>query len=456
MTRQKRRLSRSLIPDTIAGRTIAVLFAGLVIFHLASIWAYQIGINSEIDITNEARLTERLYTIKRAVERLAPDERENLAHSLSGGPLEVHWSAARLTAEGAASGLHNSGLRKRLRALAPELTEDGILLGAQTARNHREADPHLVFASLKLEDGTWVNFSVTKLTGPHGSVTGIVLSTTLMAFGVLAASIIVLGTVTRPLRACADAAESLYRGVEPRAISVEGPREVRHLALAFNRMQERVKRLVDDRTLTLAAISHDLKSPLSRLSLRSERVSEDEIRHHMTADIAEMLAMIDSALDFLKGDFAPSEVRSLDVTAMLESLCNDLQDAGKTAVIRSEGDTVLRGRPLALKRAFSNLLDNAVKYGGTAAIEAAGGTDSISIIITDNGPGIAAAYREAVFAPFFRGESHRDTQQGGAGLGMTVARTVIRSHGGEIALLDGANGGLLVSITLPKSHKVEA
>ena len=449
------RTFRTLIPDTIPGRTIAVLVAGLVIFHLASIWTYQIGINSEIDITNEARLAERLYTIKRAVEQLPADERENLAHSLSGGPLDVHWSATRLTAE-ATSNVHDNGLRDRLLLLAPELTEDSIILGAQTADGHRGADPHLVFASLKLDDGTWVNYSVTKLDGPHASIAAVVLSTTLMALGVLVLSIIVLRTVTRPLLACANAAEGLYRGAEPRAINVAGPREVRHLAVAFNKMQDRVKRLVDDRTLTLAAISHDLRSPLTRLSLRSEGVSDANVRHHMSTDIAEMLAMIDSALDFLKGDFAPSEVRSLDLAAMLDSICNDCQDAGKTVELKSYGDTVLRGRPLALKRAFSNVIDNAVKYGSGAAVEATGGRVDITIIITDDGPGIPEAHREAVFAPFFRGEMHRDPEVGGAGLGLTVARTVIRAHGGDVVLGNGRKGGLQVSITLPKIYEINA
>jgi len=447
-------LFRTFIPDTIAGRTIAVLVAGLVIFHLASIWAYQIGINSEIDITNEVRLAERLYTIKRAIEQLPADERENLAHSLSGGPLDVHWSATRLTAEGT-SNVHDNGLRDRLLILAPELTEDRIILGAQTADGHRGADPHLVFASLKLDDGTWVNYSVTKLDGPHASLAAVVLSTTLMALGVLVLSIIVLRTVTRPLLACANAAEGLYRGAERRAIDVAGPREVRHLAMAFNRMQDRVKRLVDDRTLTLAAISHDLKSPLTRLSLRSEGVSDANVRHHMSTDIAEMLAMIDSALDFLKGDFASSEVRSLNLAAMLESICNDWQDAGKTVELKSCGDTVLRGRPLALKRAFSNLIDNAVKYGSVAAVEATGRPEDITIIITDDGPGIPEAQRDAVFAPFFRGEVHRDPEVGGAGLGLTVARTVIRAHGGDVVLGNDRKGGLQVSITLPKSYKID-
>ncbi|MDX2266183.1 MAG: ATP-binding protein [Hyphomicrobiales bacterium] len=447
------RLVWRFVPDTIAGRTTAVLLAGLVFFHLASIWAYQVGINTEIDVTNDARLAERLYTIKRAVELRPEEEREDLAHSLSGGPLEVHWSLIRLTVEGG-NGTHEATLRDRLRALAPELTSDKVIFGAQVTDNHRPVDPHLIFVSLQLRDGTWVNVSVTKLAGPHSSVFGVVLSTTLMAFGVLAASVLVLRMVTKPVQICADAAGSLYRGAEPSAIDVTGPREVRNLASAFNSMQDRVKRLVESRTLTLAAISHDLKSPLARLSLRAESVPEPETRRQMNVDIAEMLAMIDSALEFLKGDFTPGETRNIDVTAILVSLCNDWQDMGKTVDLKIGGDAVLRGHPLALKRAFANLIDNAVKYGGNAVVEVSADAENIRVLIADSGPGVPETLRETVFAPFFRGEDHRNTDIGGAGLGLTIARTAISAHGGEITLQNGAAGGLEVTVTLPKSLKV--
>jgi signal transduction histidine kinase len=437
-------------PDTIVARTVAVLLAGLVVFHLASIWAYQIGIASEVDITNEARLAERLFTIKRAIEQRPPTEREELAHSLSGGPLEVHWSAAQLTAEGARSLAGYLGLRERLLTLAPELRPADIAVHAPPAADGG-ADPHLLQVSLKVGDGSWINYSVAKLGHGHASLRGIVFSTSLMALGVMVVSLLILRNVTRPLRACAEAAENLYRGAGPQMLTVAGPREIHHLATAFNEMQKRVKRLVDDRTLTLAAISHDLKSPLSRLSLRVERITDPDIRQAMEADIREMLAMIDSSLDFLKGDFAASQVRALDLAATLESICDDLLDRGHNVTLRRTGDTVQRGRPLALKRAFANLIGNAVKYAGSADVGIHGGAKAILVTIIDHGPGIPFEDREAVFIPFFRGKPYRDTELGGAGLGLTIARTIIRAHGGEVALLDAEGGGLKVEVRLPKA-----
>jgi two-component system OmpR family sensor kinase len=224
---------------------------------------------------------------------------------------------------------------------------------------------------------------------------------------------------------------------------------VRELAAAFNEMDQRVKRLMDDRTLTLAAISHDLKSPLARARLRAEGIQDTALREEFEADFREMLAMINSALDFLKGDQAAEQVRELDLSAILQSVCDELSDAGHRAALVVKGKTVVRGRRLALKRAFFNLANNAVKYGGGVDIRARGGSEGVLVTITDNGPGIPPDQREAVFRPFFRLEGSRSRETGGTGLGLTVARTVIRSHGGDIELNDAPGHGLEVRVIIP-------
>ena len=444
------RVLRVVWPDTIVTRTVVVLLTGLVVFHLASIWAYQIGVTSEVDVTNEARLAERLFTIKRTIEQRPRDDREELAHSLSGGPLEVHWSAVQLVVGEAGNQVGSSGLGDRLLKLSPDLQRGDVVLSAPPSGHSGEADPHLLLVSLRLGDGSWVNYSIAQLGQGHASLRGIVLSTSLMALGVMLVSLLILRNVTRPLRACAEAAENLYRGAEPQMLAASGPREVHHLATAFNEMQKRVKRLVDDRTLTLAAISHDLKSPLSRLSLRAERFADLDVKKAMEADIREMLVMIDSALDFLKGDFAASEARPLDLAAILESICDDLVDQGYKATLRRTSDTVMRGRPLALKRAFANLIGNAVKYGESAEVTVQGSANEIAVVIVDHGPGIPPEDREAMFPPFFRGKLYRDTELGGAGLGLTIARTVVRAHGGDVLLFDAEGGGLKIEVHLSR------
>ena len=438
-----------LLPDTIAGRTIAVLLAGLALFHLASIWVYRIGINSEVDLTNEARLAERLFTIKRAIAGLPAGEREQTAHSLSGGPLEVHWSKVQLTVDTTAIDNRVSGLRQRLVALAPEIGASGLMIGEQSALEGGRADPHLLLVSMKLQDGSWVNFSIAKLTGHRGSLLATILLTSLMALVVIGVSTGMLRSVTRPLRVCAAAAQRLFVDAEPRAIAVSGPREVRELATAFNELQRRVKRLVDDRTLTLAAISHDLKTPLTRIQLRVEEIEDQQLRQNVSSDLAEMLAMIESALDFLKGDQSGEPFQSVDLGAILASLSDDMADTGREIQLQTSPKLILRGRHLALKRAFANLITNATKFATHVQVEAALNGNLIEVTIDDDGPGIPADKHEAVFAPFFRLESSRNRETGGTGLGLTVARTIVRAHGGDISLGNAVLGGLRVAVHLP-------
>jgi two-component system OmpR family sensor kinase len=442
-----------VIPDTIAGRTIAVLLVGFLVFHAISICAYQIGVDSEVDLTNEIRLAERLFTIKRALASLPPTEREKTAHSLSGGPIEVHWSNVPLTVENTHDEAISRGLRRRLLELAPEVGTDGLRVGVPSPISGRTDDPHLVLVSMKLADASWTNFSLTKLSGTRATLTNVVLSTSLMALGVIVLLIVVLRSVTRPIRQCAAAAQQLYVNAEPHPIAVSGPREVRDLATAFNGLQQRVKRLVDDRTLMLAAISHDLKTPLTRAQLRIEDIESADLRRHIDADLHEMLMMIDSTLQFIKGDQAGEVVRDVELNAILESICNDLSDLGFAVSFAPEGKIVLRGRHLALKRAFNNLIVNAANYGRQARVAVAQVNDAVEIVIDDDGPGIPLDQREAVFAPFYRLESSRNRETGGTGLGLTVARTIIRGHGGDVTLHAAPSGGLRVRVSLPATQQ---
>lgn len=442
-----------LVPDTIAGRTIAVLLIGLGLFHLASNWAYQLGVNSEIDLTNETRLAERLFTIKRALARLPAAEREQTAHSLSGGPLEVHWSNVPLTVESRPGNDRASGLRGRLLKFTPEVGPAGLLIGAPRPLGDKPDDPHLLLVSMKFADASWVNFSVTRLSGAHAPLASVILSTSLMALGVLALSVGMLRSVTRPLRICAAAVQRLYVDAEPHPIAVAGPREVREFATAFNELQHRVKRLVDDRTLTLAAISHDLKTPLTRTQLRVEEIDNVELRRNIDADLAEMLAMIDSVLEFLKGDQAGEAVCDVDLNAILESICDDMTDLGHQVTFAPERKVVLRGRHLALKRAFNNQIANAAKYATTVVITTTCRDGAVEVLIDDDGPGIPVDQREAVFQPFYRIEASRNRATGGTGLGLTVARTIICGHGGDIMLHDAPSGGLRARVRLPLPHR---
>lgn len=445
---------KRLWPDTIQTRTILVLLIGLGVFHMLSLWTYQIGLRTEIDVTNESRLAERLVSIKRAVIALPPQERDAIAHSLSGGPLEVHWSTTGLTVAGPEAEPSLAALRSRLIEMAPELVNEGLVIGAPRLPDGG-VDPHQIHVSIKAPDLGWVNFTVTRLGNPQGSTHGVFLSTTLMGIGVVLVSLLMVRWLTRPLRLFADAARSTFVGAEALEVPVDGPREVRDLATAFNDMQQRIKRLIDDRTQMLAAVSHDLKTPLTRLRLRAADLAQHPSAPDIEADLDEMEAMLDASLTFLRGERTDEPLQEFDLSAMLETIAGDVADAGHDVSLQAGERLRCRGRRLSLKRALTNLVWNAVRYGKRARVAASRQGGTIEIVIEDDGPGIPEDQLEAVFSPFVRLETSRSRETGGAGLGLTIARTVLRGHGGDIALRNRPKGGLEVRVALPSGDAIE-
>lgn len=432
--------------DSIASRTILLLLIGVGVVHLASLYAYQHALEREASHAGETRLADRMLNIRSAVMRLAPHEREPVAHELSGGLIEAHWSATDKAAPGGAGAQHWEGLRQQLQALAPDLTPAEIMIGA--------SDMHLALVSLRIPDGSWLNVtafaSLPRTQGSHDpGGHGTVLSTSLMALGVVLVSIVVVGWLTKPLRRFAELAQQLYRGTEQVPVPDVGPREVRELANAFNEMQARIGKLIEDRTQTLAAVSHDLKTPLTRLRLRCEGMDDKALAVGITADIREMEHMLDQTLVHLKGERGDEALRPVDLVSMLQTLIDDAADAGATARLEAPDSLVLPGRSLALKRAFSNLIENALKYASGVEVRVTRETESARITFRDSGPGIPEASQSTVFEPFVRLETSRSKETGGFGLGLSIARAAIEAHGGTIRLANRAQGGLEVSVSLP-------
>jgi two-component system, OmpR family, sensor kinase len=435
--------------DTIAGRTIVVLLVAMGLLHLASLWAYQNSIEQEVSLANETQVADRLVAVWRAVGRVAPPDRDATAHALSGGPVNAHWNAVRQAIPEAPASEFLARLSSRILESVPSIGAAGVVAGIHAAS---EDDPQFALVSLKLPDDSWVNASLVKIR-PHGHLDlahGTVLSTSLMAGGIVFVGILLVRWFTRPLALFAGAARNLYATAEPKPVPETGPREVRDLAHAFNEMQDRIRKLIDDRTQTLAAVSHDLKTPITRIRFRIEDLPE-KTRLLIAGDLTEMERMLDGTLAFLKGDRADEPVRSLDLASLIETIVDDLADQGAEVSYDGPRSAVVKGRLLALKRAFSNLVDNAVKYGGTARIRLVVEAQRATVTIDDDGPGIPAEAVEEVFRPFFRLEASRNTETGGVGLGLTVARTILRGHGGDIAMLNRMGGGLRVTATLPRA-----
>ena len=251
-----------------------------------------------------------------------------------------------------------------------------------------------------------------------------------------------------PLRLFADAAERLGRDPRAEPLALKGPSEIRAAIGAFNDMQQRLRRYVEDRTAMMGAIAHDLRTPLTRLRFRIEGLP-DEQRNKISADIDQMEEMISAALNFVRDTTRPGERTPLELSSLLESLCDEMAETGAATEVAAGEKVVLEGDPMALRRLFSNLLENAVKFGGRARARVFRDDHNAFVEIEDDGPGIPSADSEKVFEPFYRREPSRSRQTGGIGLGLAVVRSIARGHGGDVALVNRVGGGLTARVQLP-------
>lgn len=303
--------------------------------------------------------------------------------------------------------------------------------------------------SVNLANGRWLNMRTLVRTQPP-TFEGMALASVLTTAAVLV--LIVIFTVrrtTRPLRELAAAAERFGRGEAVAPLAEHGPSDVRQTVVAFNAMQDRLKRFVDDRTRMLAAISHDLRTPITSLRIRAEMVDDAETRDAMMRTLADMQAMVEETLSFARDEATSEATRTVDLAALLDSLCDDLAAMGKDVTFEESERLALPCRPTALGRAFRNLIENAVLYGTRARVTLRRDGDSAVVEIDDDGPGIAEADQARVFEPFVRLESSRSKATGGIGLGLSIARTIVHAHGAEIALANRAGGGLRATVRLP-------
>ncbi|MBB3210825.1 signal transduction histidine kinase [Herbaspirillum sp. Sphag1AN] len=263
---------------------------------------------------------------------------------------------------------------------------------------------------------------------------------------------VVAKMTTRPIKQLASAATELGRDLDHPPLPEKGPTEIRQAAHAFNAMQARIRRQIQHRTHMLAAITHDLQTPLTRLRLRLEKVSDPELRQKLVDDLAVMQGMVREGLDLARSMDSTEPMQRLDIDSLLDSVCADASDAGQDVSLQGNARTSILAQPNALRRCLTNLLDNAVKYGQRARVSIAAESEtpeSLCIRIHDDGPGIAENQLEAVFEPFYRLETSRSRDTGGTGLGLTIARNIAENHGAQLRLRNHPDGGLEVILVLP-------
>lgn len=462
-------------PDSLAARIALTVVLALLLTQAISALVYLTDRSEGPPIHGPNVLVQRITAIVQLVESTPPPGRGRVVRAIDDPVLRVEWRPDRpppLPGETYSSGRFD-GLKRRLRE-SLDSPNRNILVEVQRpprdddhhhppfagGEENRRWGPH-VRLSVRLDDGSWLSFTGgDPLAGPFGIVRFLFWMGAVVAV-ILLVSLLAARRVTAPLAGFAAAAERLSVDGEAQPLPEEGPRELRAATRAFNRMQARLARFVADRTQMLAAISHDLRTPITRLRLRAELVDDPEMQRRMLADLDEMEAMISATLAFARDDAQREPRVRFDLADLLQSLCDDRVDAGHRATYDGPAHVVAEGRPVALRRAFANLMDNAIKYGGGFTVGLETGADGSGagrqarIHIDDDGPGIPEAEFEKVFAPFYRLERSRSRDTGGVGLGLSTARSIIRGHGGDVTLSnrersgDGSVGGLRATVTLP-------
>ena len=450
--------------DSIARRfTLAVMLAVAVTWSLAGLFAVFGGVWAQSNLERTGLLDEAVDMV-RIIEAAPAPMREQLAGAATTPAVRVDWYAATSPVSSVFDQAtdeapeHSREVMEKLlgetprtvRILLPGGSRD-VLMSTPELEEERLKYPHAYMLAVQHFDGSWLVFTVPeRLWGlPWRDRWAMWLAFLTVSTGIVSA--IAARQLVRPIRKFA-AAIRLF-GTNPGAapIAEAGPTELLGVIASFNEMQGQIRKFVAYRTAMLAAISHDLRTPLTRIRLRGELIEDDVQQARLFRDVDELQAMVDGALAFFRGDADEEAVTSFDLPGVLQTIGNDYADQGIDVAYRGPARTVYRGRPFALKRAFTNLIENAVKYGTPPTIELICREKAITIAIRDQGPGIPTEALERVFEPFYRIESSRDRTMGGVGLGLTAALAIVRGHGGNIVLSNLPAGGLGALVTLPRT-----
>lgn len=392
-------------------------------------------------------IADRVLIAHRVINQEQPFQRPAIANNFSNRNIQFLWSPTQRAHSPKENNSHLLDLiQGQILSRNPRILQSDIHIDL-TKKLGRDS----LLGQIRLSDKSWLVFQtfVPNLAAPwltNRLTTGLIL----MIGAGLVGWMIIQAFVT-PLRSLSQAVAKVGDG-KPHLFRETGPQELRHVAHAFNQMQARIDHMLRERTEMLAAVSHDLRTPLARLQLRAGFIEEDDIREPIEADLHEMEAMLKSVLQFLRGDQDPELQRLTDITAIIETLVNAAKDAGKSVVYRGPSHYDVMIRPLLMKRAIGNLIENAVHYGKQAIVSFHITEKGVYIRVDDNGPGIPPEQIHYVLQPFRRLDSARQRNTAGLGLGLaTVDRTVIR-EGGQLFLTNRDEGGLRAEIFLPTHH----
>ena len=456
------------LPKSLFGQTLLILLAGLIVSHAAGSWIYTADREQAVRAVGGFATAQRIANLTRLVQETPRESRQRIVSALSDQSFRLSLSAEppSIATTGGDAPIAQAIMGYLVERLSlgstrqPRVSASSASGGPFGPRHMMGHGPMMhgfggfsgfrdLQVAIPLADGQWLKFSTALPAGGPAFSAQFLLSMAVMAIIILAVSVWAVRRVTAPLASLATAAEQLGHDVNAPSLPEAGTTETRLAARAFNDMQTRLRNLIENRTRLLAAISHDLRTPLTLLRLRAENVENVRERDKMLSTIAEMDSMIGATLNFARDQSASESRRKTDLTSLLQSVVDDMSDAGIPVRMEAAGSIFYECQPAALKRAIRNLLDNAVKYGKAGSVEVRTTSRTIAIDIDDEGPGIPEPELSRVLEPFYRVEESRSRETGGFGLGLAITQSIVQAHGGTLKLSNRPTGGLRASIALP-------
>lgn len=423
------------------GQVMAVLLTAIVLEFLGSALLYRYFDTSSGKEGRIQNIAEQLVVADRVLSRTPPAQRPGLVDELSSDHMEIDWKAVPVPDQ-----TRRDGRLRNLKKVVIAWERD--LAGRDIRLTGDSDDPTRIEGSLKLEDGTYVHFD-TYVPTLRETLYASFISIGTLLLGVLVAAALVIRSLGSPLRHLTRAADAAGHG-EPVMLTERGPPDLRAVARAFNAMQLRITNLLDSRTRALAAVSHDLRTPLARLRLWSEQIEEDLVRGAIGKDLHEMELMLNSVLSYLGGDSNAEEPRLTDLAALAMTVVDDAADAGKPVEYEGPDSLHLTISPLRVKRAIGNLLENALHYGETARVQLVRSAAGIYLRVEDDGPGIPEDQLGTVLEPFQRLDSARPRNTAGMGLGLSIVNETMQREGGELRLANRKPHGLTAELFFPQ------
>lgn len=470
-------LPRQLLPQRLASQFVLLLLLALVVGQLIIGVVIYRQHNDVVGAINRRDVGERIFTAVRLLQQSPTSQHNQVLGAVSSDEISF-WLSTQPEIEPQPDAeqdflfirhltrvLQPWGvgevfvLIKPLEAQPPLATQiqQQLLIQPDGAVRHslrkfkqrRRAQPGWLSATLKLPDGRWLNVVGDVTRRPPLIPRENWLSMALMAALLIAVVLFMVRRITRPLRQLQQAAERLGRGETVAPLAEQGPQDLRQTSHAFNLMNQRLQRYVSDRTTMLAALSHDLRTPITTLRLRAELMDDEALQAAFLNTLNEMQAMTEATLAFVREEATGEPTQQVDIAALLATVCDDLSDIGKPVSFSEHPALFYSCRPVAIKRCITNLVENAVKYGERAEVSLQSDAQQLTIQICDQGPGIPEDSIAELFKPFVRLESSRNQETGGVGLGLAITRSIARNHGGDVRLENRPQGGIVATLSLP-------